>query len=61
MWILRASEQRIERKGNKMQNHKKPLIDLTQNDDDWRLNMEENIARLEAMITRVLMQGGHKA
>lgn len=39
--------------------HKKPLIDLTAIDEaDWRDEMEQEIERLNAMISRLLMQGG---
>lgn len=44
---------------NLIPTHKKPLIDLTAIDEaDWRDEMEAEIERLNAMITRLLMQGG---
>lgn len=44
---------------NWLPQHKKPLIDLTAIDEaDWREEMEEEICRLNALVSRMLMQGG---
>lgn len=43
---------------NLIPNHKKPLIDLTVIDDaDWRDEIEQEIERLNIMISHLLMRG----